>query len=124
MIIKNMALLAVLFTVTTGTSAMAEEKSKPSTIVKYMAKKLELFDDKQEFTRRIDRKDLPKVPVTILQLDAENDMVQIELGDGQQVWLDKYYLKLNITSEVKYKCLLPAKEKEKSDATIGFGDCK
>ncbi|CAM3187063.1 MULTISPECIES: hypothetical protein [Pseudomonas] len=53
----------------------------------FLADPVEVVDEQGKLQREIARKDTPKQPIAVLQLNKALDLVQVELA-GQKIWLD------------------------------------
>ena len=74
-------------------------------ILSYETDQVEILDAEGKVLRTVDKTTLPEPDVTIMQVNEELELVQIEDNQGQPVWLDMYYLRLSEGKQVALKCI-------------------
>ncbi|CRM85653.1 hypothetical protein H097_00790 [Pseudomonas sp. FH4] len=93
-------------------------------IKEFLADPVEVVDEQGKLQREIARKDTPKQPVQVLQLNTDLELVLVELA-GQKVWLDTRDLRIEPPLNVMS---LPCQQMPQSLAsdthnksTLGYG---
>lgn len=98
--------------------------AEPLLITQFNADTIETLDAEGQLIARVPVSSLPQPTVPVVARNEELDLLKIQTSDGDFVWLDAYYVKLNQGKIVDLPCYKISETNAKDSretGTMGFG---
>ncbi|GGW87392.1 hypothetical protein [Alteromonas halophila] len=115
---KKLTVAAALF-VALGTAA-----EEPLAITDFSVENIETLDAQGKVLATVPVSSLPDTDIPVIEKNEELDLIKIKNKQGEEVWLDAYFVKLNKGKVVDLPCYKMSETDGKDSretGTMGFG---